>query len=126
MTRYTIDAGRFSLTDFFDDNAYTHDPRTQFMGWGVMYNGAWDYPADTRGYTWGIVQEFHTRNWSFRYGITAEPKVANGSQFDRRLLRDHGQTFEQERRYSLGARIPAFFECSNTRIAPMEAITVRR
>lgn len=103
MTRYSIDAGRFSLTDFFDDNAYTHDPRTQFMGWGVMYNGAWDYPADTRGYTWGIVQEFHTRNWSFRYGITAVSKVANGSQFDRRLLRDHGQTFEQERRYSLGA-----------------------
>jgi high affinity Mn2+ porin len=67
-----------------------------------MYNGAWDYPADVRGYTWGIVQELHTRNWSFRYGIAAEPKVANGSQFDRRLFRDHGQTFEEERRYSLG------------------------
>ncbi len=107
MTRYSIYAGRYSLSDFFDDNAYTHDPRTQFIAWGVMYNGAWDYPADTRGYTWGIVQEFHTRNWSFRYGITAEPQVANGSQFDRRLFRDHGQTFEQERRYKLGSRAGA-------------------
>ena len=48
------------------------------MAWGVMYNGAWDYPADTRGYTWGLVQELHTRHWAFRYGIAAEPRVANG------------------------------------------------
>jgi high affinity Mn2+ porin len=100
MTRYSVYAGRFSITDYFDDNDYTHDPRTQFMAWGVMYNGAWDYPADTRGYTWGIVQEFHTRSWSFRYGIAAEPKVANGPQIDRRLFRDHGQVAEIERRYS--------------------------
>src|SRR6266851_9134410 len=33
MNRYTITAGRFTLTDFFDDNKYSHDPRTQFMGW---------------------------------------------------------------------------------------------
>jgi hypothetical protein len=31
-----------------------------------MYNGAWDYPADVRGYTWGGVHEFHTRDWSLR------------------------------------------------------------
>lgn len=102
VTRYSIYAGRFSLTDFFDNNDYSHDPRTQFMAWGVMYNGAWDYPADTRGYTWGIVHEFHTRNWAVRYGIAAEPKVANGPQFDRRLFRDHGQTYEIERRYMIG------------------------
>jgi high affinity Mn2+ porin len=101
MTRYSIYAGRFTVTDFFDDNTYTHDPRTQFMAWGVMYNGAWDYPADVRGYTWGIVQEFHTKRWALRYGIAGEPKVANGPQFDRRVLRDHGQVFEVERRYSL-------------------------
>lgn len=100
VNRYSIYAGRFTITDFFDGNNYTHDPRTQFMAWGVMYNGAWDYPADTRGYTWGIVQELHTQHWAFRYGIVAEPKIANGSQFDRRLFRDHGQVWEVERRHS--------------------------
>ena len=102
MTRYTITAGRFSITDFFDNNAYSHDPRTQFIPWGVMYNGAWDYPADTRGYTWGWVHEFHTRNWSLRYSSAAEPRNANGPRFDRRLFRDRGDTFEVERRYSIG------------------------
>ena len=99
VNRYSIYAGRFTLTDYFDNNNYTHDPRTQFMAWGVMYNGAWDYPADTRGYTWGIVQELNTENWAFRYGISAEPQLANGSVFDRRLFRDHGQVWEAERRY---------------------------
>ena len=101
VVRYTITAGRFSDSDFFDDNNYSHDPRTQFTAWGLMYNGAWDYPADTRGYTWGIVNEFHTRNWSFKYGVAAEPRVANGGRFDRRLFADQGQTFEEERRYSI-------------------------
>jgi len=107
INRYSIYAGRFTLTDFFDNNNYTHDPRTQFMAWGVMYNGAWDYPADTRGYTWGIVQELHTRNWALRYGIAAEPKVANGQQFDRRLFRDHGQVWEAERRWEWQKRAGA-------------------
>jgi high affinity Mn2+ porin len=102
MTRYTITIGRFSLTDFLDNNTYTHDPRTQFMAWGVMYNGAWDYAADTRGYTWGWVHEFHTRNWSLRYASAAEPTVANGARFDRRLFVDRADNFEGERRYNLG------------------------
>jgi high affinity Mn2+ porin len=96
MTRYTITVGRFTVTDFFDDNRYTHDPRTQFMGWAVMYNGAWDYPADTRGYTWGWVHEFHTRRWSARYASAAMPRVANGLRFDRRLFRDRADVIEGE------------------------------
>jgi len=102
VDRYTIAVGRFTLTDFFDNNRYTHDPRTQFMGWGVMYNGAWDYPADTRGYTWALYQELHTKDWSFRYAAAMEPKVANGEQFDHRVLRDRGDNFEEERRYTIG------------------------
>ena len=96
MTRYSITGGRFTVTDFFDNNQYSHDPRTQFMGWGVMYNGAWDYPADTRGYTWGWVHEFHTRRWSARYASAAMPRVANGLRFDRQLFRDRSDMFEGE------------------------------
>ncbi len=101
MNRYTIILGRFTVTDFFDNNNFTHDPRVQFTGWGVMYNGAWDYPADTRGYTWGMVHEFHARRWSLRHGAVAEPRVANGGRFDRRLLRDRGDSLEGEWRYSV-------------------------
>jgi high affinity Mn2+ porin len=101
--RYTISIGRFTVTDFFDDNKYSHDPRTQFMEWGVMYNGAWDYPADVRGYTWGWVHEVRVHSWSFRYASAAEPTVANGGRFDRRLLVDRGDMFEAEKRHSFGS-----------------------
>jgi high affinity Mn2+ porin len=102
LNRSTITAGRFTLTDFFDNNRYSHDPRTQFLGWGVMFNGAWDYPADVRGYTWGWVHEIHLRNWSFRYASAAMPRVANGLRFDRRLFRNRGDVFEAEYRYEPG------------------------
>jgi high affinity Mn2+ porin len=96
VTRYSITLGRFTVTDFFDDNRYTHDPRKQFAGWAIMYNGAWDYAADTRGYTWGWMHEFHTRRWSLRYASAAMPRVANGLRFDRRLFRDRSDIFEGE------------------------------
>ena len=66
-----------------------------------MYNGAWDYPADVRGYTWAWMHEFHTRNWSFRYASAAMPRVANGLRFDRRLFVNRGDVFEAEYRYSV-------------------------
>jgi len=96
MTRYSITVGRYTVTDFFGTNKYSNDPRTQFMAWGIMYNGAWDYAADTRGYTWGWMHEFHTRRWSFRYGSAAMPLTANGVRFDRRLFRDRSDMFEGE------------------------------
>lgn len=101
VNRYTITAGRFTLTDFFDYNRYSHEPRTQFMGWAVMYNGAWDYPADVRGYTWGLVHELNRRNWTFRYASAAMPREANGLRYDRRLLRNRGDVVEWEYRKTI-------------------------
>ena len=105
--RYSVTVGRFTLTDFFDNNRYTHDPRTQFMGWAIMYNGAWDYPADTRGYTWGWVHELHMRRWSLRYASAAEPRTANGPRLDRRVFRDRGDVFEGELDYAPGGHAGA-------------------
>ena len=53
-----IVAGKFGLADYFDGNAYSHDPRTQFLNWSLMTHGAWDYAANTRGYTDGIYANY--------------------------------------------------------------------
>src|SRR5580693_6378503 len=53
----TISAGKFSMSDFYDKNSFSHDPRAQFLNWSLMSNGAWDYPANTKGYTYGLVAE---------------------------------------------------------------------
>jgi high affinity Mn2+ porin len=66
-----------------------------------MYNGAWDYPANTRGYTYGVVMELNTMFWALHYGIFAEPSVANGEAIDPRFIEAHGQIVELVENYNL-------------------------
>jgi high affinity Mn2+ porin len=99
VCRFTLITGKFAITDFFDNNSYSHDPRRQFMNWSLMSNGAWDYPADTRGYTIGSVQELTMRGWSLRAATVMEPTEANGPTFDTRLAKNRGVAVEWEQRY---------------------------
>ena len=99
MCRFTLITGKFAITDFFDNNTYSHDPRRQFMNWSLMSNGAWDYPADTRGYTIGTVQELTMRSWSLRAATVMEPTEANGATFDTRIAKNRGMVVEWEKRY---------------------------
>jgi high affinity Mn2+ porin len=91
-----ISAGKFSMSDFYDANAYSHDPRGQFMNWSLMSNGAWDYPANTKGYTMGLVVEWINPNWSFRVSSVAVPIVANHPSMEYRFGKAHSETAEFE------------------------------
>jgi high affinity Mn2+ porin len=99
-----VTAGKISLTDFFDDNIYSHDPRTQFLSWGLMDNGAWDYAADTRGYTPGIVLEYVSPLQEFCYAISLEPLVANGNNMNWDIGEASAHTFEYSRHYQLRSK----------------------
>ncbi len=79
---FQLIAGRLSVSDYFDNNAYSHDPRTQFLNWSLMSNGAYDYAANTRGYTWGITGRLVLLNWQFAAAATMVPRSANGSDMD--------------------------------------------
>ncbi len=102
--RVVINVGNFSAADFFDDNAYSHDPRTQFLNWSLMANGAWDYPADARGYTNGIVSEWIEPGFALRAGLMMMPVNANQLPLDHRLSVAHGAVVEWERAYAIGTR----------------------
>ena len=92
--------GKMTLPDFFDVNSIGSDSHLQFMNWAVDNNGAWDYAADTRGYTVGGMAEYDDRAWSLRYGFFAMPTVANGIDLDWALSRAHAQDGEFELRHS--------------------------
>lgn len=92
--RIVITAGKFALSDIFDANQYSHDPRSQFLNWALMGNGAWDYPANTRGYTDGLVLEYINPSWAVRAAGTLVPTYANGPDFDYNYFKAHGQTIE--------------------------------
>ncbi|HVS37606.1 MAG TPA: carbohydrate porin [Gemmataceae bacterium] len=100
--RFTISIGKMSAEDVFDDNVYSHDPRTSFLSWALMYTGAWDYPANTRGYNYGIVLDYTNMFYAVRYGIFGEPSTANGPVIDHDFLKAHGQILEFEQDFILG------------------------
>jgi high affinity Mn2+ porin len=102
--RLVVTVGKISGTDVFDDNAYAHEPRTQFNNWSLWANAAWDYPADTRGYTWGIAIELSFDAWAVRLGSFMEPLEANGLEFDHEVSRAHGDVLEVEHRHTLAGR----------------------
>ena len=99
--RITITAGKFALADMFDNNSCSHDPRTHFMNWALMSNGAWDYPANTRGYTWGVVTELVTPRYAIRFAETAVCTTANGEVFDPNIAEARGETLELEKNFRL-------------------------
>lgn len=97
--RLEIRFGKFSMPDFFDMNSVGTDTHFQFINWSVDNNGAWDYAADTRGYTVGVVADYEDRNWGFRFGEALMPKVANGIDLVWRPWQVHAENYEYELRH---------------------------
>lgn len=98
--RFEVRVGKMSLPDIFDQNEVGSDSHLQFTNWTIDNNGAWDYAADTRGYTYGGVLEYDDKSWSARYGIFAMPVIANGIDLDWAFSRASGQNWEFELRKS--------------------------
>ena len=107
VDRITLTIGKFSAADIFDGLSYSHDPRTQFLNWALMDNGAWDYPANAKGYTGGAAVEWHQSRRTLRWGVFMEPAVANGRALDEHLSRALSQVAEWEERFTVGTRAGA-------------------
>ncbi len=59
--RLDIHFGKFDLVDFFDLDSVANDSHMQFLNWTVANNGAFDYAADVRGYTYGLILDLEDR-----------------------------------------------------------------
>lgn len=102
--RIELHAGKFGINDYFDLNGVGTDSHSQFLNWTVDNNGAFDYAADTRGYTLAVVVEYYDRNWAFRFGEALMPKVANGIDLEFNLKKAHADNFELELHPSIGGK----------------------
>jgi high affinity Mn2+ porin len=96
--RLELRFGKFSMADFFDINSAGSDTHFQFVNWTVDNNGAWDYAADTRGYTVGFSADYEDRNWGLRFAEALMPKVANGIDLVWRPWQVHAENWEFELR----------------------------
>ena len=78
--RLELRFGKFSMPDFFDMNSVGSDTHFQFLNWTIDNNGAWDYAADTRGYTVGFTADYEDRNWGIPFRRSSH---AQGRQWNR-------------------------------------------
>jgi hypothetical protein len=101
VRRLELRAGKMSLADYFDVNSVGSDSHLQFLNWTAVNNGAYDYAADTRGYTYAFIAEYQDRGWGLRFGEALMPKVANGPRLDFNLRRARSENFELEFRPGL-------------------------
>ncbi len=99
--RIEFRAGKFDLVDFFDTNSYGSDSHLQFLNWTVDNNGAYDYAANTRGYTDGALVEYDDHWFTARFAVAMMPKVSNGIHLDADLARARSENLEFEFRGSL-------------------------
>ncbi|WP_151086553.1 carbohydrate porin [Hymenobacter baengnokdamensis] len=96
-----LNVGKFGIADYFDQNSYSHDPRTQFFNWSLMSAGAWDYPANVRGYTAGAVVEYVTPGLALRASSSLMPTEANGPILDFNVRKAHSETLELTKVYKM-------------------------
>jgi high affinity Mn2+ porin len=96
-----VSIGKFGVKDYFDNNKYSNDPRTQFLNWALMANAGWDYPANVRGYTLGFVAEYVKTLYAVRFSGTLVPKEANGPSLDYKIAKAKSETLEYERNFSI-------------------------
>lgn len=100
----TLTVGKLAVPDFVDGVAISNDPHTHFMSWGLFASGAYDYPADTHGYTWGAAADLSVDWWSARAGVFLEPTSANAMELEWDLGKARGLVAELEARYALSGR----------------------
>jgi len=99
--RLEVRFGKFSMPDFFDQNSVGSDTHFQFNNWTVDNNGAWDYAADTRGYTVGFVADYEDNDWGLRFAEALMPKVANGIDLVWKPWQAHAENWEFELRHGV-------------------------
>ena len=92
--RFEVTAGKLAASDLFDLNRYANTTRTQFLNWSLFQNTAWDFAADTRGYTNGVALAWITPHWTLRAGSFQMPREANGNRFDANLRNARGDNVE--------------------------------
>jgi high affinity Mn2+ porin len=98
IDRVTLVVGRFAMGDFFDNNAYAHDPRADFMNWAMWSSAAYDFPADLPGYTRGAMVELNQKDWAVRGALVEVPSQPNS---DILTFKSGGAVVEFEERHAI-------------------------
>ena len=109
LQRLSLIFGILATNDLFDTNRYANNARTQFLNWALITDVAYDFAADTRGYSRGIALEWAMPYVEVRAGVFQMPKVANGLNLAADLVNNQGEQIEVDVPYELLSGKPLVF-----------------
>ena len=99
--RLVFTLGKFSIVDIFDTNKYAHDPRQDFFNWSIIDQGAFDYAANSWGYTYGAAAEWYQDWWTIRAGLFDLSTVPNSANLSPGFFHQRQWVTELEERHTL-------------------------
>lgn len=99
--RLVFTLGKYSVVDIFDTNRYAHDPRNDFLNWSIIDQGAFDYAANSWGYTYGSAAEWYQDWWTIRTGVFDLSTVPNGQNISPGFFRQGQWVMELEERHTV-------------------------
>ena len=107
----TLTLGKFSVVDIFDTNAYAHDPKADFLNWGLVDMGAFDYAAESWGFTYGAAAEWTQDWWTLRQGVFSMSRAPNDKYLDPDLRQFQSVSEAEERHEIFGqpGKVKALF-----------------
>ena len=110
--RIEFTMGKMGLVDFFDNNSVGSDSHLQFTNWAIDNNGAYDYAANTRGYTIAAILSYTGPKFEARFGEALMPTVANGIDLQADLRKARADNLELDWK-------PQWFQGLETHIRPL-------
>ena len=107
----TFTFGKFSVVDIFDTNTYAHDPKADFLNWGMLDMGAFDYAAEAWGFTYGAAAEWTQGWWTLRQGVFSLSRKPNDKYLDPDFRQFQTVTEAEERHQIFGqpGKVKALF-----------------
>src|SRR3984885_1884517 len=104
--------GKMGMVDFFDNNSVGSDSHLQFTNWAIDNNGAYDYAANTRGYTIAAILSYTGPKFEVACGGALRPTGGNGNNPKADLRRAGADNLELEWK-------PQWFQGLETHIRPL-------
>ena len=125
--RVTLTAGKVAVWDFFDTNAFAHEPRLQFLNYALVGAGAFDFASDAAGYTHGFVAEWENGMWATRIGGFQVARSQGSAYLDQQFWKGWQLLGEVDRLFWTGGRFPGALRllagASRTNSARYEQLT---
>ncbi|WP_317898028.1 carbohydrate porin [Aurantibacillus circumpalustris] len=96
--------GKFIIQDAFDGNAYSGDPRRDFLNFNHTMLSAWDAATTAYGFTYGGALKLRFKNSQINFAAVTVNKEGGGPDTDWEIKQGHSYNLQFAQKFNLGSK----------------------